>query len=309
MNTQQIQYFFSAAKHLNFTKVAEEFYTSQPTVSRQIASLEAELGFPLFYRSGKQLRLTSGGLVMLSEFAKQEAALREATSRVNRIQQGLEGHLGIGYLTGLDTDMYVFPPSMAFTDRYPNVTVDLDSCSFRFLRQRLYSGEYDLIFTYHFELAALQDVLSQLVYTTGNSLIVSSRHPLADKDAIRPADLHGQTLIVPAASDSEGRAGDLLGLLERSFGCTGADYAHITLQPVGSLETKMFLVRTGRAIGITGNCMSYTHDDRYTLFPLPGETIGIYAVWRRDNLNPAIPLYLDMLSDVSEIDVFRSWTK
>ena len=35
MTSQQIQYFLSAAKHLSFTKAAEEFYTSQPTISRQ----------------------------------------------------------------------------------------------------------------------------------------------------------------------------------------------------------------------------------------------------------------------------------
>ena len=307
MNSQQIQFFFSAARHLNFTKVAEEFYTSQPTVSRQIAFLEEELGFQLFYRQGKQLRLTPGGLVMLGEFSKLQTAISEATARVGRIQQGLEGHLTIGYMTGLDTDYYVYPPSMTFTDTYPNITVDLDSCTFRFLRQRLYSGEYDLIFTYYFEVPFMHGILSQPVYTTGNSLIVSSRHPFSRKDSIQPRDFHGQTLIIPTAEDSEGRAGDISGLLARSFGCTETDLSRIHILPADSLDTKMFLVRAGRGIGITGNCMAYTHDDRYTLFPLPGETMEICAVWRQDNPNPAIPLYLDLLGNVSEIDVFNCW--
>lgn len=82
MTSQQIQYFISAAKHLSFTKAADEFYTSQPTISRQIAALEEELGFELFYRDGKQLRLTSGGLVMLAEFNQQQSAFQNAVHRV-----------------------------------------------------------------------------------------------------------------------------------------------------------------------------------------------------------------------------------
>ena len=148
MTSQQIQYFLSAAKHLSFTKAAEEFYTSQPTISRQIAALEDELGFELFYREGKQLRLTSGGLVMLAEFSQQQSALQSAIQRVEQIQSGFEGSLSIGFLTSFDTDIYVYPPSMAFSARYPNITIKMDSASFAPLRQRLYDGEYDIIFTW-----------------------------------------------------------------------------------------------------------------------------------------------------------------
>ena len=150
MTSQQIQYFLSAAKHLSFTKAAEEFYTSQPTISRQIAALEEELGFDLFYREGKQLRLTSGGLVMLAEFNQQRSSLQNAIQRVGQIEGGFEGELNIAYLTSLDTDYYVYPPTMVFSSRHPKIAVNLDSGSFGTLRQRLENGEYDIIFTYNF---------------------------------------------------------------------------------------------------------------------------------------------------------------
>ena len=74
---------------------------------------------------------------------------------------------------------------------------------------------------------------------------------------------------------------------------------------VDTLETKQFLVRSGAGIGITGNCMDYAYDSRYAIFPLQDETLELHAVWRRDNLNPAIPLYLQVLQDTQRIDVFR----
>lgn len=307
MTSQQIQYFLCAAKHLSFTKAAEEFFTSQPTVSRQIAALEEELGFELFYRDGKQLRLTSGGLVMLSEFAQQQASLQNAIHRVDQIQSGFEGTLNIGFLSSFDTDYYVYPPAMAFSSRYPNITITMDSGSFTPLRQRLYDGEYDIIFTYSFDLPYMRDILSQPVYRTGCSLVASAHHPLAMLDSVTAEDLKGQTLILPFSYHMEGWQASISAMLERGFGLSSEDYSKFDVRVVDTLETKQFLVRAGAGIGITGNCASYAYDSRYALFPIPGETLQIHAVWRKDNLNPAIPLFLQVLSETPEIDVFQNW--
>lgn len=306
MTSQQIEYFLSAARHLSFTKAAEEFYTSQPTVSRQIAALEEELGFELFYREGKQLRLTSGGLVMLAEFTQQQTAIQSAIQRVEQIQSGFEGRLNIGFLSSFDTDYFVYPPSMVFSARYPNITITMDSGSFTPLRQRLYDGEYDIIFTYSFDLPYMRDVLSQLVYHTGCSLVSSAHHPLAKLDSVTAADLKGQTLILPFSHHMEGWEASIAAMLQRGFGLAAEDYSKFDVRVVDTLETKQFLVRAGAGIGITGNCASYAYDSRYALFPIPGETLQIHAVWRKENLNPAIPLYLQVLSETPEIDVFQS---
>lgn len=305
MNSQQIQYFLSAARHLSFTKTAEDFYSSQPTVSRQIAMLEEELGFPLFYRDGKHLRLTPGGLVMLSEFTRQEQELKTAVQRVDQIRNGLEGSLNIGFLSSFDTDYYVYPPSLVFSDRYPGVTISMDGASFSPLRQRLYDGEYDIIFTYDFELPFLPNTLSQPVYQTGCSLVASSHHPLAEKATLSAADLRGQTLILPSSHHIEGWSVNIFNMLSRAFGLTPEDYNSIHTRIVDNLDTKQFLIRGGTGLGITGNCASYGYDSRYTLFPVPDEVLRIHAVWLQSNLNPAIPLYLQVLNEAPEIDVFH----
>lgn len=63
---RNIQYFISSAKHLSFSKAADENYTSQPTVSRQIGQIEAELGVNLFIRKTRALELTPAGEQLLS---------------------------------------------------------------------------------------------------------------------------------------------------------------------------------------------------------------------------------------------------
>ena len=57
MKIEKIGYFLSVAKHLNFTKAAQECHIAQPAISRQMSSLEEELGFALFDRSSRKVRL------------------------------------------------------------------------------------------------------------------------------------------------------------------------------------------------------------------------------------------------------------
>ena len=61
MDQVSLEYFISAAYHLNFTKAAEDCHVVQATISRQIAALEAEIGTPLFFREKYGVSLTPAG--------------------------------------------------------------------------------------------------------------------------------------------------------------------------------------------------------------------------------------------------------
>lgn len=61
MTTQQIKYFLSLATELHFWKAAEKLFISQSTLSRQIQSLEEEIGYQLFKRDKRNVRLTRCG--------------------------------------------------------------------------------------------------------------------------------------------------------------------------------------------------------------------------------------------------------
>lgn len=82
--------FMEAAKCLNFTRAAEKLYISQPALSKNIASLEAECGMKLFYRDSRRnrVKLTSAGSVMLCEFQKMEAILDGVIDKARRAESG-----------------------------------------------------------------------------------------------------------------------------------------------------------------------------------------------------------------------------
>jgi LysR family glycine cleavage system transcriptional activator len=74
--------FEAAARHLSFTKAAEELFLTQSAISRQVQALEESLGVALFQRRHRALLLTDGGQVLEQLVARQMAELRETVTRI-----------------------------------------------------------------------------------------------------------------------------------------------------------------------------------------------------------------------------------
>ena len=64
MELRVLRYFLMVAKEQSFTKAAEQLNITQPTLSRQLAGLEDELGAKLFNRGGHSITLTNEGLLL-----------------------------------------------------------------------------------------------------------------------------------------------------------------------------------------------------------------------------------------------------
>ena len=64
MDIRILRYFLSVAKEQNFTKAAEQLNITQPTLSRQLAALEEELGTALFIRGSRNVTLTEAGILL-----------------------------------------------------------------------------------------------------------------------------------------------------------------------------------------------------------------------------------------------------
>ena len=64
MELRLLRYFLTVAKEQSFTKAAEQLHITQPTLSRQMAAFEEELGVTLFIRSGKKSSLTDEGILL-----------------------------------------------------------------------------------------------------------------------------------------------------------------------------------------------------------------------------------------------------
>lgn len=95
MNTTQLECFVQVAQNLSFRRAAEELHLSQPTVSKQVASLEDELGGSLFLRTTREVALTALGESFLRDARE---ILRLTYAAGERARSNANGtSLAVGY--------------------------------------------------------------------------------------------------------------------------------------------------------------------------------------------------------------------
>ena len=112
--------FEAAARHLSFTRAAEELFLTQSAISRQIQALEAFVGLPLFERRHKALALTPAGEAYHRTVIQALDAVREAT---RRLRETRTGHVLTVTTTVSFAALWLVPRLMRFRRAHPSVDV------------------------------------------------------------------------------------------------------------------------------------------------------------------------------------------
>ena len=122
MTLQQLTYFLAAAEHGSFTAAADILRLARPSVSEQIANLEAELGVALFVRAGRRLELTDAGRLLRPEAERTLAAADEAADAVRRARTLTGGTASLGTFS---TAHHLLLPGLVedFARRHPQVAI------------------------------------------------------------------------------------------------------------------------------------------------------------------------------------------
>ena len=193
MDIRTLRYFVEVAKQKSFTVAAERLFVTQPTLSRQIAELEDELGQVLFDRSTRKVTLTEKGLYLFRQ-AQMILALMERTKKETMSNEALSGELVIsaGESPAFDT---VAETLKEFLERFPAVTCRLISSNFEDTAEQLRSGlsDFGLI-----NLPADLDGFDYLELPLLNQWGVLTRRdgPFKGKSRIEPKDLKGVPLFM-----------------------------------------------------------------------------------------------------------------
>jgi DNA-binding transcriptional LysR family regulator len=120
---RQLKVFETVARHLSFSRAAEELCLTQPAVSTQVKQLEEHAGMPLFEQFGKKIYLTPAGREMLHYARLISEQFREMNAALAGLQGIAGGQLNIAVISAGD---YFFPRLLAeFTRRNAGVKLNL----------------------------------------------------------------------------------------------------------------------------------------------------------------------------------------
>ncbi|HIZ24546.1 MAG TPA: LysR family transcriptional regulator [Candidatus Gallimonas intestinigallinarum] len=192
MELIQMKYFLAVAREESISRAADFLYITQPSLTRQIQNMEKEVGQPLFVR-GKKMRLTEAGQ-LLRRRAEEILALYEKTEReLLHPQENVGGDV---YLGGGETRaMHILlRAAQKMRTQYPDIRLHIHSGDIADVCEHVDKGLLD--FGLVIEPADLTKYESlRLPFTERWGLILSKRHPLAEKKEIAPEDLRGVRLI------------------------------------------------------------------------------------------------------------------
>lgn len=189
---RQLRIFEAVARHLSFSRAAEELHLTQPAVSMQVQTLEDLAGLPLTEQAGKKVRLTAAGEELARQARRIAEQLREAGEALAALKGVEAGRLKIGVVS---TAKYFAPSLLAeFRRRHPGIELNLTVNNRGSIVRNLAENDIDLAIMgtppAEFETVAKVFAEHPLVF------VAAPDHPLADKRRVDPQRLAEETLLI-----------------------------------------------------------------------------------------------------------------
>lgn len=142
MELRTLRYFLAVAREENMTEAANVLHVTQPTLSRQIADLERELGVELFERTNRSCVLTSDGMHLRQRAEEILSLVEQTESEMGDQELGIEGNIRIG--AGETRAMRFVLDAFADLRRdHPGVTIELYTGNADAVEERLERGLLD----------------------------------------------------------------------------------------------------------------------------------------------------------------------
>src|SRR5246500_1099595 len=125
MELRHLRYFVAGGEEQHYGRAAEQLGIAQPALSRQIQDLETELGFMLFERLPRGVKLSAAGKLFLSDARRILQDVDEAKRRAERVATGKAGTLRVGFVEMLSWHGVIPDSFREFRRRQPDVEMEL----------------------------------------------------------------------------------------------------------------------------------------------------------------------------------------
>lgn len=264
----QLECFFSLSKTLNFSETAKQLFMSQQAVSKNIAKLESNIGFPLFFRNSHSVKLTTWGeeyLKICKTHLKAEAEILEDYQASNSIFK---------ILTLNQPDFVpvknIHPYKIPGSDYNANIQIYYDTPAVEI--QRLLDREVDMVVTIDRFINSTSGIVVYPIFDLEAALLVSRNHPKY-KENLPFSAYKNEAFIAGVPSNNFFETRDSI----------TRDIEHFGLNPrsiiiVANAEEALAAAARGEGI-ILGSVMAKpSYDEQLATVPT-GEVNKIVCVW------------------------------
>src|SRR6202050_4342231 len=188
MELRHLRYFVAVGEEQHYGRASRRLRVAQPALSRQIQDLEEELGFKLFERLPRGVRLNAAGTLFLEDARRVLQELREAVVRAGRVASGCSGTLRVGFAENASWRGVVPDSFRRYRETQPGAELQLYPGASLAQLEAIRSGRLDAGFV-NFMPEADPELDQLLVARQHVELAAPKRHPLTRLKKLRLRDL------------------------------------------------------------------------------------------------------------------------
>lgn len=289
IETRLLYYFLTVAKEQNITRAAKVLHITQPTLSRQMASLEEEIGATLFVKGSRPLSLTNEGYLLRRRAGEILELLAKTEEEVGCGEEELEGTVSIG--CGESIAVKCLADTIAeFHEIHPLVVFDIYTANADQIRQRMDEGLTDIGLLLEPADTEKYEYIRMSVKEKWGA-IMPSGVPLAKRESVTAEDLAKVPVIMPSREKVHAEVANWFGKY----------YESLNMVAVSNLSTNSALMveaGLGYALTIEG-ALPYLETSRVCIVPLfPELTATSVLAWKRHQpFSAATESFLEFFKD------------
>src|SRR4051812_630816 len=286
MDLRQLNYFAAVAEAKHLGRAAERLHLSQPPLTRQIQSLEEELGVQLFRRTARGMEMTSAGQELLQHALTIRTLVAQATERTRRAGRGEAGRLDIG-VYGSAMFGIVAQLLATFRTAHPDVQVVLHHAQTPVQIPALRQKRVQIVFERL--LPEEPDVEVELVASEPVLVALSEAHPLAKNQRIDVAKLRDETILIGSSPSGTAQAVEL---------CRAQGFEPRIAPPLTDVVTATLLAATGAGVTFVPGSMTNVQFPGIAYRPMQSRTkatMDLHCFYLRDEESPLLHSMLETI--------------
>jgi len=298
MELRHLRYFVAVAEERHITRAAERLGIAQPPLSRQIRSLESELGVQLLTRVPHGVELTRGGAAFLDEARAILASANRAVTRASRVAAGLEGALSLGFTSSTVLHPIIAKALRAFRTASPAVTLDVEEGNAADLTEVVSEGRLDAAIL-RAPVAQPRGIMFHLLLEEKLVVVLPRTHRLAvtwSRRGVTLPALRDEPFILVRRPGGPGMYSNLIDA------CRRAGFEPMVAAEVTHMFTNLALVAAGIGISVVPACMRSVHSDGLVFCKLKdaADLVAPMTLLHRErNDNPALSQFVTLLRRLS----------
>lgn len=285
MTIDNLKCFIQVAENLSFARAAEALYISQPAVTKQINSLEKELGVTLLIRTTRHVELTPAGMSFYKDAKDIVLKSQIAIARVQKhnivndfLRIGLSNHVALYYLT---------PLLSKFHTKYPEVRPIVETPGYKIASNLFLEKKLDILFYYKENL--VKNVGISFLELTKDTLfcLMPKNHPFAEKEAVSLNDLAELTIIACNPLNAPPFIATFQQQLTQSHPASQILYCD-------SIEIAHCMIASGMGVSIVPGILSLKSSD-FSIVPLEeANPLSFGFFYHRRNSNAALKKFINI---------------